>query len=351
VSGTVTVQATAVDDQGVAGVQFRLDGVSLGAEDTTPPYSLPWDSTAASNGSHVLTAVARDSAGNTATSPAVTVIVSNGDVTAPTIVATSPQGGASGVQPSTVVTATFSEAMTASSLNGSTVTLRDGGNVLVPATVAYDPASFRVTLTPSSALAANALYTASIRGGAGGAADASGNLLPADVSWSFTTAALSTCPCTVWPASTVGGPVELDSNAVELGMKFRTDVNGFATGIRFYKHAQNTGTHVGHLWSAAGTLLGTVTFTSETASGWQQANFSKPIPLTANTTYVVSYHTPTGYYAATAPGFTAGIAAPPLRALSDAESGGNGVYRYGASGFPNQTWEASNYWVDIVFTP
>ena len=78
VSGaTVSVAASASDNVAVAGVQFRLDGQNLGAEDTTSPYSVTWDSTSATNGSHILTAVARDSAGNSATATTVTVTVTN----------------------------------------------------------------------------------------------------------------------------------------------------------------------------------------------------------------------------------------------------------------------------------
>jgi YD repeat-containing protein len=78
VSGTVTVSADVSDNVGVAGVQFQLDGAPLGVEDTTTPYSTAWDTTTASNASHTLTAVARDAAGNSATSAGVTVTVSNG---------------------------------------------------------------------------------------------------------------------------------------------------------------------------------------------------------------------------------------------------------------------------------
>ncbi|MCA1602919.1 MAG: DUF1929 domain-containing protein, partial [Acidobacteria bacterium] len=79
VSGTaVTVSATASDNVRVAGVQFKLDGTTnLGAEDTTSPYSVTWNSTTATNGSHTLTEVARDAAGNTATSAGVSVTVNN----------------------------------------------------------------------------------------------------------------------------------------------------------------------------------------------------------------------------------------------------------------------------------
>ena len=66
-------------------------------------------------------------------------------------------------------------------------------------------------------------------------------------------------------------------NAVNLGVKFQSDVAGYITGIRFYKGPSNTGTHVGHLWTASGALLATATFTNETASGWQQVNFANPV--------------------------------------------------------------------------
>jgi hypothetical protein len=171
--------------------------------------------------------------------------------------------------------------------------------------------------------------------------------------WSFTTAATTTaCPCSLWTLSTTPGPVDSDTSAVELGLKFTSDISGFATGVRFYKYSQNTGTHIGHLWTAGGTLLATVTFAGETASGWQQATFATPVAIKANTTYVVSYHTNTGRYAATAPGLTADVNRAPLHAPSNSTAGGNGVYRYGTTtAFPNQTWNASNYWVDVVIRP
>jgi YD repeat-containing protein len=77
VSSTVTVTATASDNVGVAGVQFFVGTTPLGAEDTSSPYSAAWNTTTAANGSHRLTAVARDAAGNRRTSAEVTVTVSN----------------------------------------------------------------------------------------------------------------------------------------------------------------------------------------------------------------------------------------------------------------------------------
>ena len=77
VSGTITVTGSASDANGIANVQFRLDGANLGAADTTSPYSVSWATASASNGTHTLTAVATDAAGNQATSASVTVTVSN----------------------------------------------------------------------------------------------------------------------------------------------------------------------------------------------------------------------------------------------------------------------------------
>jgi hypothetical protein len=77
VAGTITVSASAADNVGVVGVQFKLDGANLGTEVTTAPYAVSWNTVSVSNALHTLTAVARDAAGNTSTSSAVTVKVKN----------------------------------------------------------------------------------------------------------------------------------------------------------------------------------------------------------------------------------------------------------------------------------
>ena len=121
-----------------------------------------------------------------------------------------------------------------------------------------------------------------------------------------------------------------DNAAVEIGTRFRADTDGFVTGIRFYKGTTNTGTHTGHLWSNTGQLLATVTFTGESASGWQEASLSTPVAITANTLYVVSYHAPSGNYATTDQQFlSAGVDNAPLHAIRNGDGGGNGVYGYG----------------------
>ena len=158
---------------------------------------------------------------------------------------------------------------------------------------------------------------------------------------------------TIWPSNPVPAIVDGgDPGAVELGVKFRSDVAGFITGLRFYKASTNTGTHIGNLWSTAGIKLGTATFSGETASGWQQVNFASPVAIQANTVYVASYFAPNGHYSGNLNGFAGqGVDMPPLHALADGVSGGNGLYGYGAASvFPVNTYQSLNYWVDVVFT-
>ena len=99
-------------------------------------------------------------------------------------------------------------------------------------------------------------------------------------------------------------------------MKFTADTNGLITGLRFYKGAGNTGTHVGNLWTSGGQLLASATFSNETVSGWQQVSLTTPVAITAGTVYVASYHTTVGNYAYTANLFATPVDNPPLHAPS-----------------------------------
>ena len=272
------------------------------------------------------------------------------DTTPPTVTNVAPANGATGVGTATSATATFSEGMNASTITTSTFVLRNPSNAIVASTVSYNADTNVATLVPTQPLAASTTYTATITGGAGGVSDLAGNVLASSYVWSFTTGAGPTCPCTIWNASATPAQIANDPSAVELGVRFRADTNGSITGVRFYKGATNTGPHIGTLWTNSGTLLATATFASETTSGWQQVNFTTPVAITANTTYVVSYHTNTGNYGVNGAYFvSAGVDNAPLHALATGVDGVNGVYVYGASAFPTQTFNAANYWVDVVF--
>ena len=121
-------------------------------------------------------------------------------------------------------------------------------------------------------------------------------------------------------------------------------VGDYPAAVRYYKDPAETGTHIGRIWAADGTPIASVTFSGESASGWQQQALTTPITLSAGTTYVVSV----GYNAAFGTE-TGGLNAPyvtgPLASVAD---GANGVYATEAGTFPSSSWRNSNYYVDVV---
>jgi hypothetical protein len=142
-----------------------------------------------------------------------------------------------------------------------------------------------------------------------------------------------------------------DPRPIETGVKFKSDVDGGISGVRFYKGPQNMGTHTVSLWTTGGTLLARTVSTVETASGWQQANFASPVNITANTTSVASYHTTSGYYSFDDSYFLSQYDNAPLNVLRNATSGGNGLWVNSLTPtFPTQNYRAFNFWVDVVFT-
>jgi hypothetical protein len=270
--------------------------------------------------------------------PLVTASMST-DIFAPTSTIVSPAAGSSVESGSRVA------------ISGTVV--ENGGGTIAGVEVSVDGATWHTAkLLPSGVWTyewtPGSPGTATIRSRA---FDDSGNLESAGPGTTVTVTP-GTCPCTsLWRPTTLPTvPSAADNNAVELGTKFYSDIDGFITGVRFYKSTANTGTHVGNLWSLPGTRLATATFTNETPSGWQQATFSSPVPITASTTYVISYHTNVGSYAADGAYFaTAPIDSPPLHAPTSPVAGGNGVFAYGESQFPTGTFNGTNYWVDVVF--
>ncbi len=108
------------------------------------------------------------------------------DTMPPAVAAVTPGPNAAGVNPAANVTINFSEAMRASTINGTTVVLRDPFNALVPAAVSYNGTTHAVTLDPGSTLSPGAVYRATISGGASGVTDNAGLPLAADFTWTFT---------------------------------------------------------------------------------------------------------------------------------------------------------------------
>ncbi len=231
--------------------------------------------------------------------PGLTSPTESSDAGPPSSTITSPSTGATLVA-GQAVTVTGTASDTAGMVGGVEVST-DGGTTWLPA---QGRDTWTYNWTPSSA----GSVTLKTR-----AVDDSGNLETPSAGTTVTVAG-QTCPCSIWSNSTTPATVsDPDTAAVELGVKFRTDVDGFVTGLRFYKGSANTGTHVGHLWTSGGTLLAQATFSGESASGWQQVSLASPAAVTAGTTYVASYHAPNGRYAADSGYFTgSAVDNPPL---------------------------------------
>ena len=194
-----------------------------------------------------------------------------------------------------------------STITSYTVTPFVGSTAGTPVTVTGSPAATSTTL---SGLTNGTTYTFEVS-----ATNSAGTGARSGASNSATPESSITCPCNVFGSQTPSTVDSGDGLSANLGMAFTTDTNGYITGARFYKASTNTGTHVGSLWSASGTLLAQATFTDETASGWQQVSFSTPVAVTAGTTYIVSYYAPNGHYSV-GTSLTNQLNAPPLYALA-----------------------------------
>ena len=133
----------------------------------------------------------------------------------------------------------------------------------------------------------------------------------------------------------------------ELGVKVTVDVPTDLNAIRFYKTAGETGTHIGRLWTSSGVLLAQVTFTGETASGWQQQAFASAPVLQPGAVYVLSVNA-NALFSVTGAGLAAPITAGPLSTVAD---GANGVYGPSAGTFPTASYNSSNYFIDASVVP
>lgn len=136
-----------------------------------------------------------------------------------------------------------------------------------------------------------------------------------------------------------------ETRSVELGVRFRSNVDGSITGLRYYRMAGSTASNRATLWSSNGAVLARTTFSSTTASGWQTVALSTPVAVKANTDYVASYTAPGGQYAA-----DQGILSSSRTVTSRNVTASAGVYNY-SLGFPTQSYASSNYYADVLFAP
>jgi hypothetical protein len=264
--------------------------------------------------------------------PGLVPATASTDTIPPTSTITAPTSGAT-LHVGTPATASGTATDTGGGIVAGVEVSVDGGGTWHPAT---GTTSWSYTWTPSGA------GIASIQSRA---VDDSGNLETPETAL-VVNIGPPLCPCSVFTSQQPTGLDFNDGAAHELGMKFQASTPGQITAIRFWKAQSETGTHVGDIWSASGTLLASVTFSGETASGWQTQQLSSPLTISANTTYVVSVNV-NSYYVATAGGLTASVVNGSLGSVAD---GKNGVYG-GPNAFPANSYNGSNYFVDLDFEP
>jgi VCBS repeat-containing protein len=292
--------------------------------------------------SEVYSYTMRDSAG--ATSTATLTVRIHGANDAPVLAQQTPSQNAiiGSAFSLTLPAGTFTDVDTGDTL---TYAATSATGTALPSWLTFNSATRTFSGTPTSANSGTLAVRVTATDAGGLAASETFNIV---VSATPTPAAVS-----LFSASSTPAQANLnDGSQIELGVKFQSSVAGQVTGIKFYRSAGDTGQNIVNLWASTGTNLGTATFTNTAASGWQTVTFSAPVSIAANTTYVASYHT-TGAYVATSNFFSSPVTSGVLTAPSSSSSGGNGVYRYGGTAstgiFPNSSWNASNYFADVVF--
>ncbi|MRX52030.1 DUF4082 domain-containing protein [Paracoccus sp. S-4012] len=222
-----------------------------------------------------------------------------------------------------------------SAASGGTVEINSAGNVV---------------FTPSGDFSGAAKFSYTVSDGKGGTDTASVSLTVAAASDAAPAPTPAPTPAAsgLWDDAARPASVTTDAETrpVELGMKFRANADGEISAIQFYETAASSGSHPVSLWSSTGELLARESFTGGSGDGWREVTFDEPIKVQAGETYIASYHAPQGRYAVTEGFFDKAVAGGDITALQN-----GGVYSYGSSSsVPTQTYNASNYWVDVVFT-
>jgi Bacterial Ig domain len=269
VSATISITANASDNVGVASVQFQLDGANLGSQDTASPYSVSWNTTTSSNGSHTLRAIAKDAAGNSTTSASVTVTVNNTttDTTPPTVSMSAPANGAT-VNGTISVTANASDNVGVASVQFQL----DGANLGSLDTASPYSVSWNTTTSSNGSHTLRAI-----------AKDAAGNsTTSAAVTVTVSNSGTDTTPPSVPTGLTAGAA---SSSEIDLSWNASTDNVG-VTGYNVFRGGAKIGTSTTSSYADAG-LTASTSF-SYTVSAFDAAGNTSAQSASASATTLPS---------------------------------------------------------------
>ena len=262
--------------------------------------------------------------------PSLTAASASTDTTAPSASIVSPGTGTT-VTPGTTVTIQGTATDAGGGRVGGVEVSLDGGTSWHPTS---GRESWRYTWTPSAAGQVTLMARAT---------DDSANLGSA-TSATIRVGGSRSCPCSLFGDLAPAQATD-ENQAIELGVRFRADVDGFLTGLRYYG-AASSAPRIGHLWTEGGTQLASATFVGDSLLGWHTVALSPAVRVTKDTTYVASFLSSDGTYYADPGFFNAAFDAAPLHA----PAGTNGVYKSGG-GFPTDSFDATSYGADVLFTP
>jgi hypothetical protein len=349
----LTVTVTAEDASGAADAGFR-DTVNFSSSDVQAGLPASYTFGAGDAGAHTFTLTLKTAGAQSVTATDAT---SSAVAKASSTITVSPTGA------SQIIMAGLPASATAGAPLTLTVTLKDPyGNVATgyTGTVHFSSTDAQANLPADTAFttsdAGHKSFSVTFETPGTQTVTASDGALGLSATSAGTSVAPVSTPSggtTLWSDSFTPRVNSFSWGSYEVGVKFRTDVPGTITALRFYKERWMGGfTHVGHLWTSTGTLLASARYTGETRSGWEQVTLSQPVPVSANTVYIVSFSTGGGFFGISTNYFNGqGVDSGPLHALANGDSGGNGVYHRGNGSFPSTGGNGMNFWADVVFDP